>query len=200
MISITLIFARGWIAAKCQILLPALLLLFGLGACGDNLPTETGNEAPTPSGEDTRTTAVDTAVIGDGVFTARTEEPEINRFGFRVERISVHVRNVGKEPIAWKFHRTELCHFWPRVYTTPARNLDAPWDPSRTHENICTLQSQDFELEAGGEMEVQNATGFVAEEVLGDSLPEGWYHPTVTIAPFGVLAELKVDSVHLVRR
>ena len=178
---------------------PALLLALFLGACDEPTPVDPLGDAPIPSGETTRTTAVDTAVIGDGVFTAQLEEPWVNQFGFTVIPVGIHVRNVGTEPLLGEFQRTALCAYWPRVYGTSERNNEAVWDPSRRERIFCTLESKDIAIEAGGELQLPNATRIAPEVVLGDSLPEGWYHPTLTIAPFGVFTELKLDSVQLVR-
>lgn len=183
--------AGGTLAAT-----PALLYALLLGACADPGPAEPGAQ-PDPSGEARQTTAVDSAVIGDGVFTTRLGEPFVNQFGRTNTPMALHVRNAGTEPLVGKFHMTPGCAYWPRLYRTSARSLDAAWDPSRMDLVACTLPSTDFEIEVGGEAQVQ--LGAFSPGVLGDSLPDGWYHPTLTIAPFGVFAELKVDSVQLVR-
>lgn len=179
---------RAALAALCALL---------VGACADAGPVGPGAQPPDPSGEARQTTAVDSAVIGDGVFTTRLGEPFVNQFGFTNTPMALHFRNAGTEPLVGKFHMTPGCAYWPRLYWTSARSLDAAWDPSRQDLVACTLQSTDFEIEVGGEGQVQ--LGAFNAGVLGDSLPDGWYHPTVTIAPFGVFAELKVDSVLLVR-
>jgi len=178
---------------------PTAVLLLGLalGACGNETPTGMQDDAPLPTGEVARTTAVDSAVIAGGVFTARLEEPWVSQFGFTVTPIAVYARNVGTETLAGSYNVTPGCAYWLRLYWTSAR-LDAAFDPSRQENMICADPSADFEIEAGVEEELGNQIRLTAG-VLGDNLPEGWYHPTVTIAPFGRFAELKVDSVHLVR-
>ena len=171
----------------------ACLLVLALGACADPGPAG-------PSGDPPRTTPVDRVVIGAGVFTARLEEPFVNRFGFTLTPIALHIRNISFAPLAGRFDLTPGCHYWVRIYRTSARDVVAGPDPSRQGEAICTADIKGFEVGPRGKVLIPNAGALVAESYLGDSLPDGWYHPTVTIAPFGVLAELKVDSVHLVRR
>jgi hypothetical protein len=174
--------AERWSAGIAVILL--------LVACnGDPSMLETNGDGRPPLGVVSRTVK--------GVVVTADAQLDPNNPGWIV--LSLNLRNETGNPVEIEWLRTPGCKFWRRAYRAESTGEEADWDAARSEEpRPCLDIGLRTIVPAGSDIVGPKVPAHVME-VLGDSLPEGDYHFTLTVAPLGEMAELFAGTIALTR-
>ncbi len=114
--------------------------------------------------------------------------------------LSLNLRNEtsNQVTIEWHDHYLGCFRFRPRAYYAENTGEEVSWDPILSGRIACTGVRFFTDVPAGSEI-VEGKFAAHIMEVLGDSLPEGDYHFTYTVAPSGEIAELFAGTIALTR-
>jgi hypothetical protein len=112
--------------------------------------------------------------------------------------MSLRVRNLTSVTVEILWRMTPGCHFWRRAYSAAEPGGEPAWDQTRYEGRPCLLYRPITRVPPGSDVAGPEVRAAVME-VLGDSLPEGDYHFTLTVAPSGKMAELFAGTFTLTR-
>jgi hypothetical protein len=114
--------------------------------------------------------------------------------------LSLNLRNETSNPVEIEWLQTPGCKFWRRAYRAENTGEEASWDPTRREDPypVCRANRRFTDVPAGSDVAGPKVPAAVIE-VLGDSLPEGDYHFTLTVAPSGEMTELFAGTIALTR-
>ena len=165
-----------------------IAVILQLGACnGDASMLEINDEGRLPQ-------AISQKTVKGVVVTADAQLDPDNP-GWIV--LSLNLRNETTSPVKIEWLQTPGCKFWRRAYRAENTGEEADWDAARSG-GPCLRHQAWTRVPAGADVVGPKVPAHVME-VLGDSLPEGDYHFTLTVAPSGEMAELFAGTITLTR-